>query len=88
MKRRECLQQARDQRFQRLKSVGLGNEHDHGDRQRGEVLLEFEVLVGGYQNVESSRGFAEQFAVLKARPSFLCDCPDDVTRDDSAKGAR
>jgi len=47
------------QRLKRLESVARGDQHDDRHRQRLQVLLEVDVLIGGQQRVEVGGGLSE-----------------------------
>ena len=66
-------------RFERLEPVGPGYEHDDGNRQGLQVLLELDVLVGSQQRVEVGSGLREKRAVAQPGPTHLNDGANIVT---------
>lgn len=54
----ERLKNTGDQGNERLEAVAVGYQNDDGDRERLEVLLEFDVLVGSEDGVEFVGGLS------------------------------
>ena len=61
--RGQAREQSRNQRLQGLDAIVPCNQHHHGDRQRGKVLLVLQVLIGGDEHVEVFRRAPQQLAV-------------------------
>ncbi len=61
------------QRLKRLQAVAVGNEDHNGQRQRLQVLLEFDVLIGGQQRVKQGHRLSEQRTVAQTGPTHLRD---------------
>ena len=69
----ECLENGRKQRLKRLQAIAVGNEDHDGQRQRLQVLLELDVLVGSQHRVEQGCGLAKQRTVAQTGPTHLRD---------------
>ena len=54
----ERLKNPGDQGHERFEAVAVGYQNDDGDGKRLEVLLEFDVLVGGEDRVEFGGGLS------------------------------
>ena len=54
----ERLKNTGDQGHERFEAVAVGDQNDDGDGKRLEVLLEFDVLVGGEDRVEFGGGLS------------------------------
>ena len=54
----ERLKNPGDQGHERFEAIAVGYQNDNGDRERLEVLLEFNVLVGGEERVEFGGGLS------------------------------
>ena len=54
----ERLKNPGDQGHERFEAVAVGYQNDDGDGKRLEVLLEFDVLVGGEDGVEFGGGLS------------------------------
>jgi hypothetical protein len=67
-----------DERLERFKAVAGGHKHDDCDRQGLQVLLEFDVLVGGQQRVELGGGLPKKRSVAQSGPTHLSDGADVV----------
>ena len=52
------LKNTGDQGHERFEAVAVGDQNDDGDGKRLEVLLEFDVLVGGEDRVEFGGGLS------------------------------
>jgi len=78
---RQLLEQFGDERTQVDQSVGQGTQHDHGDRESGQVLLEGEIAVDRDERIELARRESEQITVLDRCPSHRGDRPDFVPGD-------
>lgn len=59
--------------LERLQAVAVGNEDHNGQRQRLQVLLELDVLVGSQHRVEHWRRLAKQRTVAQTGPTQLRD---------------
>lgn len=71
LKRFKSLTNLGNERLERFHTVAVGHEHDNGHRQRLQVLLELDVLVGSQQRVERSRRLAKQRTVAQTGPTHL-----------------
>ena len=67
----ERLKNPGDQGHERFEAVAVGYQHDDGDRERLEVLLECNVLVGSEDCVEFGGGLSEERTVAQAGPAHL-----------------
>src|SRR5438309_399784 len=70
----ECVKSPENsgkERLKRLETVAVGHKDDDGHRQRLQVLLEFDVLVGCEQRVEFNGGLTKKRAIAKAGPPHL-----------------
>ena len=74
--------------FERLQPIPVSCDHDDGDRQGIEILLELQVLVGGDQHVEVSRGESKQLTVLEAGPASLTAGSHQVADEQAAERPR
>ena len=68
----------REKRYHGWNLIGW-QEYDR-DIDRREILLVFEVLVGGDKNIEIDRGEPKQVAVLDAGPAYFLNCGDAASR--------
>ena len=60
-----------NERLKRFETVAVGHKNDDRHRQRLQVLLEFDILVGGQQRVELDCGLPKERTVAKAGPAHL-----------------
>ena len=67
----ERLKNTGDQGHERFEAVAVGDQNDDGDGKRLEVLLEFDVLVGGEDRVEFGGGLSQECTVAQAGPAHL-----------------
>ena len=67
----ESVQQLRQEPAQGIESVIDGYKHHYSHRQFTEILLELDVLIGGKEDMEPTRGGSKQLAVLKTRPTVV-----------------
>jgi hypothetical protein len=67
----------------------IGSKNDHSYRPGGKVLLERDVLVAGYENLNSClRGLIKQISVQQPRPTHLVDCTDVMCPQDPSNAYR
>ena len=67
----------RHQRLQISKAIARGDQHDHCDADRLQVLLMAQVLIDRYQHLEDLGDHQrQQRTVLRARPTHLGNRPD------------
>ena len=67
----ERLKNPSDQRHERFEAVASGYQNNDGDGKRLEVLLEFDVLIGGEDGVEFVGGLPQECTVTQAGPAHL-----------------
>ena len=84
----ERIEDIRHERFERLQPIAIGDQYDHRDRQRREILLKLEVLVCSQQDVESLGRPLKQIPVSQARPRFVSNGRDLVADQREAERAR
>jgi len=60
-----------NERLKRFDTVAVGHKNDDRDRQRLQILLEFDVLVGGQQRVELGSGLLNERTIPKTGPTHL-----------------
>ena len=69
----ESVQQLRKEETQGIESVIDGDKHHYSHRQFAEILLVFDVLIGGKKDMKPTRGGSKQLAVLDTRPTVVGD---------------
>lgn len=84
----ESFEHVGDERFEGLKSVAVGDQHEHGEGQSREVLLELQVLICGQQDIEPLGRSAEEFAIGLVCPPLPRHGRDVMTDERGAKGPR
>ena len=78
----ESLKNVGDQGLERLETVAFRHQNDHRNRQRFQVLLEFDVLVGGENRLEFSGRLLEERTVAQASPAHLRDGSNVVAHEE------
>ena len=73
LERFKSLKNLGNERLKRFQTVAVGHENNNGHRQRLQVLLEFDVLIGSQQRVERRRRLAKQRTVAQTGPAHLRD---------------
>ena len=61
----------RNEGLKRFETIAAGNKNDDRHRQGFQVLLEFDVLVGGQQRVELGGRLLKERTIAEARPAHF-----------------
>ena len=88
LERVERLKNTGDQGHERFEAVALGDQHNDRDGKRLEVLLEFDVLVGGEHRVEFGGGVSEERTVAQTGPAHLRNRTNIVAYEQVSQRAR